>query len=164
MADLAAWAKEQEEKFYSDINSTEIDLAEKFTKAYYCAILFSPQMLANSSAVLQRCIFVLEDGLKILLQNDDSFTKVFEFLKSRQESTDAHAFMMISNLYKYVTNLTQLLHKAGDREKAKMNFKKITKFCLLAVSRHKISAKHSIIAKTCNHLNQSMSAIKNLDI
>ena len=160
--DEAAFVLEQEEQFYSDINSTEINLADKFRKARMYSILFFPTELADDR--LQKYIFVLEDGFKILLQNDDdSFTKLFEFLKSSQEE----AFMLISlirDFYTYITKLTLLLQKAGDTEKAKMKFKKITRFCLLAVSRHKISAKYSVIRTTCQHLNINMSHIKELDM
>ena len=45
-----------------------------------------------------------------------------------------------------------------------MKFKKITRFCLLAVSKHKISAKYSVIRTTCQHLNINMSHIKELDM
>ena len=77
--DEAAFVLEQEEQFYSDINSTEINLADKFRKARMYSILFFPTELADDR--LQKYIFVLEDGFKILLQNDDdSFTKLFEFL------------------------------------------------------------------------------------
>ena len=154
--DEVAFVIKQEEQFYSDINSTEINLAEKFRKARMYSILFFPTELADDR--LQKYIFVLEDGFKILVQNDDdSFTKLFEFLKSTKEENDA--IMLISDLFKYVTNLSLLYQKTGDTEKAKMMLKKITKFCLLAVSRHKIRAKYSVIRQTCQHLIRNISHI-----
>ena len=160
--DAAAWAIEEEKKFYTDINSTEINLAYKFRKATDYVMLWSLTDPKLDNDRLQKYIFVLEDGFKILTQNDDdSFAKLFEFLRSAQE---VDAVFFISDLYDYITKLTLLYQKAGDIEKAKMKFKKIAKFCLLSVSRYKVSGKYMTIRTTCQHLESHMSDIKKLDM
>ena len=60
--DEAAFVLEQEEQFYSDINSTEINLAEKFRKATNYSMLYFPYKLAEDR--LQKYTFVLE-GLQL---------------------------------------------------------------------------------------------------
>merc|ERR1712062_213581 len=140
--DEVAWRIKQEKQFYSDINSTEIDLAEKFQKAVNYSKLYFPRELSEDR--LQKYIFVLEDGFKILI-HDDSFPKLFQFLKSCRESQ----LLLIMNVYDYLKNLSQLLQKNGETEKAKKKIRMILKFCLLAVCRHKISAKHMTIRTTC---------------
>ena len=53
----------------------------------------------------------------------------------------------------------------GATEKAKLSFKKIAKFCLQAVSKHKTSATYyDIIKMTCHSLEKSMSTIKDLNM
>ena len=92
---------EQEEKFYIDINSTEINLAKKFREAAWYSQLYFPGEIASYR--LQKYIFVLEDGFKILVQNDDdSFTKLFEFLKSTKEENDAIMLISLKRLQSFV--------------------------------------------------------------
>ena len=45
--DEVAWRIKQEKQFYSDINSTEIDLAEKFSKADNYSKLYFPRELSE---------------------------------------------------------------------------------------------------------------------
>ena len=159
--DEVAWRIKQEKQFYSDINSTEIDLAEKFSKADNYSKLYFPRELSEDQ--LQKYIFVLEDGFKILI-HDDSFTKLFQFLKSCREPRDRQT-LIVYHVYEYIINLSRLYQKNGETEKAKMKIRMITKFCLLAISRHKISAKYTTIRTTCQTLSgRNKSLIKELDM
>ena len=155
-----------EEKFFRDLNSTENDLQKKFHKAAWYSSQERRYLLGSESIdQLQKIILVLEDGFKILVDDEDTFNNVFEYLKSHLKESRQYWSSLIDDLYQYLGDLTILLHKMGATEKAKLSFKKIAKFCLQAVSKHKTSATYyDIIKMTCHSLEKSMSTIKDLNM